>query len=111
MGFHPDSTGRQNAYHSAGLMGYFGIPIKPSTILVFSIAFGISVDDTIHLPAHLGLRHRAAISMTMETDAIVVTVSEETGKISYFKGSEIKTDVSNEALFAFLIKEFMINKN
>jgi hypothetical protein len=33
---------------TAGLMGYFHIPIKPSTILIFSIAFGISVDDTIH---------------------------------------------------------------
>lgn len=33
---------------TAAMMGYFGIPIKPSTILVFSIAFGISVDDTIH---------------------------------------------------------------
>lgn len=33
---------------TAGLMGFLGIPIKPSTILVFSIAFGISVDDTIH---------------------------------------------------------------
>jgi predicted RND superfamily exporter protein len=29
-------------------MGWFGIPLKPSTLLVFSIAFGISVDDTIH---------------------------------------------------------------
>ncbi|WP_367274617.1 RND family transporter, partial [uncultured Lutibacter sp.] len=36
---------------TAGLMGYLGIPIKPSTILVFSIAFGISVDDTIHFLA------------------------------------------------------------
>ena len=36
---------------TAGLMGFFGIPIKPSTILVFSIAFGISVDDTIHFLA------------------------------------------------------------
>jgi predicted RND superfamily exporter protein len=33
---------------TAGLMGYLGITIKPSTILVFSIALGISVDDTIH---------------------------------------------------------------
>ena len=32
-------------------MGYFGISIKPSTILIFSIAFGISVDDTIHFLA------------------------------------------------------------
>ncbi|HET8885958.1 MAG TPA: efflux RND transporter permease subunit [Salinimicrobium sp.] len=36
---------------TAGLMGLLGIPIKPSTILVFSIAFGISVDDTIHFLA------------------------------------------------------------
>ena len=36
---------------TAAIMGYFSIPIKPSTILVFSIAFGISVDDTIHFLA------------------------------------------------------------
>ena len=36
---------------TAGLMGFFGIPLKPSTILVFSIAFGLSVDDTIHFLA------------------------------------------------------------
>jgi predicted RND superfamily exporter protein len=36
---------------TAGIMGFFHIPIKPSTILVFSIAFGISVDDTIHFLA------------------------------------------------------------
>lgn len=33
---------------TGGVMGWFGIPLKPSTLLVFSIAFGISVDDTIH---------------------------------------------------------------
>lgn len=36
---------------TAGMMGFLSIPIKPSTILVFSIAFGISVDDTIHFLA------------------------------------------------------------
>lgn len=36
---------------TAGVMGFVGIPIKPSTILVFSVAFGISVDDTIHFLA------------------------------------------------------------
>jgi predicted RND superfamily exporter protein len=33
---------------TAGIMGYFDIPLKPSTVLVFSIAFGMSVDYTIH---------------------------------------------------------------
>lgn len=36
---------------TGGLMGYLGVPLKPSTVLVFSIAFGISVDDTIHFLA------------------------------------------------------------
>lgn len=46
---------------TAGLMGYFGITIKPSTILIFSIAFGISVDDTIHYLAKYRqeIRHRS----------------------------------------------------
>lgn len=33
---------------TAGIMGFAGIPLKPSTILVFSIALGITVDNTIH---------------------------------------------------------------
>lgn len=45
---------------TAGLMGYFGIPIKASTILIFSIAFGISVDDTIHFLA----KYRQDLSIT-----------------------------------------------
>ena len=36
---------------TGAIMGYFGVAIKPSTLLVFSIAFGISVDDTIHFLA------------------------------------------------------------
>lgn len=36
---------------TAGLMGHFGIPLKPSTALTFGIAFGISVDYSIHFLA------------------------------------------------------------
>ena len=36
---------------TAGIMGFLGIPLKPSTILVFGIAFGLSVDDTIRFLA------------------------------------------------------------
>lgn len=60
---------------TAAIMGYFGIAIKPSTLLVFSIAFGISVDDTIHYlakyrqelkhsPDDIGLAVRNALSET-----------------------------------------------
>jgi predicted RND superfamily exporter protein len=36
---------------TAGLMGFLGIPLKPSTLLVFGIAFGLSVDDTLRFLA------------------------------------------------------------
>ena len=60
---------------TGALMGYFNISIKPSTILVFSIAFGISIDDTIHFLAkyrqelkanHWNIR-RAVINALKET--------------------------------------------
>ncbi len=45
---------------TAGLMGYLNIPIKPSTILVFSIAFGIAVDDAIHYLSKYRMELRAS---------------------------------------------------
>jgi predicted RND superfamily exporter protein len=36
---------------TAGIMGFFSIPLRPSTALIFSIVFGISVDDSIHFLA------------------------------------------------------------
>lgn len=61
---------------TAALMGYFQIPIKPSTILVFSIAFGISVDDTIHYLA----KYRQELSETnWSIRAAVVLALKETG--------------------------------
>ena len=61
---------------TASIMGYFGISIKPSTILIFSIAFGISVDDTIHyLAKYRQELHRH--SMNMREAAILAL--KETG--------------------------------
>ncbi|MCW0483234.1 efflux RND transporter permease subunit [Gaoshiqia sediminis] len=45
---------------TAAIMGFTGIPIKASTILVFSIAFGISVDNTIHFLA----KYRQELNVT-----------------------------------------------
>jgi uncharacterized protein (TIGR00159 family) len=50
----------------------------------------------------LGLRHRAAIGITENTDAITVIVSEERGSVSFVKDGEIKRRVSKEVLIEFL---------
>jgi len=49
---------------TAGLMGYFGINLKPSTILIFSIAFGLSSDGTIYFVTKYRdeLRHGAGVA-------------------------------------------------
>ncbi|HKJ78187.1 MAG TPA: diadenylate cyclase CdaA [Prolixibacteraceae bacterium] len=50
----------------------------------------------------LGLRHRAAIGITENTDAISIIVSEERGFISFVKGGEIKRRISREVLTSLL---------
>jgi uncharacterized protein (TIGR00159 family) len=48
----------------------------------------LPVEKDITIPARFGLRHRAAIGVTMRYDAVALVVSEETGQISYIKNGE-----------------------
>jgi predicted RND superfamily exporter protein len=61
---------------TAAIMGYSGIPIKASTILVFSIAFGISVDNTIHF---LAKYRQELIATGWDIRRSVVLALNETG--------------------------------
>ena len=62
-------------------MGFAGIPLKPSTILVFSIAFGISVDDTIHFLA----KYRQELANNYwNIDKAVFSALRETGISMYY---------------------------
>ena len=51
----------------------------------------LPMTDRTDIPAHYGMRHRAAIGMTENSDADVVVVSEETGSISFVHAGEIRT--------------------
>lgn len=57
-----------------------------------------------YLSKELGTRHRAAIGMTEETDAVAVVVSEETGKISAVMGGEITRNLDGPRLMKILEK-------
>ncbi|PKP31653.1 MAG: transporter [Bacteroidetes bacterium HGW-Bacteroidetes-16] len=61
---------------TAGMMGYFNISIKPSTILIFSIALGISVDNTIHFLSRYRLQLKY---QNWQIRKSVLAALEETG--------------------------------
>ena len=66
---------------TAGLMGYLGVAIKPSTILIFSIAFGIAVDDTIHF---LAKYRQELIANNWEINKSVYNALRETGVSMFY---------------------------
>lgn len=66
---------------TAGIMGWFGIPLKPSTLLIFSIALGITVDNTIHFLA----RYRQEIKLKKWDlkDCVAISIRESGLSIIY----------------------------
>ena len=66
---------------TAGIMGWFGIPLKPSTLLIFSIALGITVDNTIHFLAHY--RHELKMKKWDLKDCIAISIRETGLSIIY----------------------------
>ena len=65
---------------AAGIMGIFGIPLKPSSALVFSIVFGISVDYSIHFLA----KFNNELIQTKNVKNAVIKTIEETGRSMIF---------------------------
>jgi diadenylate cyclase len=66
----------------------------------------LPVTENVELPAHLGMRHRAAIGITEQSDAIAVVVSEESGEISIAREGHISVNASVEELERTLRAEF-----
>lgn len=77
---------------------------------ITSAACILPLADDKDIAKELGTRHRAAIGISKESDAIVVVVSEETGKISIAKDGTLIADVKEDALKRILIKHLVTAK-
>lgn len=64
----------------------------------------LPVTEKENFPAHYGMRHRAAVGITENTDAMAVTVSEQTGSVSLTIHGDIKPDLTREKLLYLLEK-------
>lgn len=62
----------------------------------------LPVTEDPAFPAHLGMRHRAAVGITENSDALAVVVSEQTGEISFAKEGELKNGLTPEKLRVLL---------
>jgi len=65
----------------------------------------LPVSHSLDIPKELGLRHRAALGITHESDSIAVVVSEETGSISVAIRSQFQLNLSAEKLESILTQE------
>ena len=61
---------------------------------IVAVRCTLPITEKTNIPANYGMRHKAAIGITEETDADAVVVSEETGKISFVSGGSV-TPIQN----------------
>ena len=64
----------------------------------------LPVSHELNIPKKLGLRHRAALGVSQETDAIAIIVSEETGGISVARNGKIKLGLTAQQLEIILVR-------
>jgi len=79
-----------------------GVVISQGRIAYAGVQFPLA--ESGELERDLGSRHRAAVGMSQETDAIVVVVSEETGDISIAEAGKLRRKLSLERLRSMLIE-------
>jgi diadenylate cyclase len=66
----------------------------------------LPVSDNLNLPPNYGMRHRAALGMSENTDSLVIIVSEETGQISFAESGKLQHNMDPKDLMAKLELDF-----
>lgn len=87
---------------------YKGSPLHDGAVLIqngkiFAARCPLPSTDQTGLPARFGMRHRAGIGLTEQTDAVVIIVSEERGRISVADAGKIQEDVTPNELRQMLL--------
>lgn len=90
---------------------YKNAPLHDGAMIIFNnkikaVRCVLPSTEMLGVPAYYGMRHKAAIGLTEKSDATVVVVSEQTGKISYVTGGKIHRGIT-----AIQLKEFLMNEN
>ena len=90
----------ESIFFKGGPLHDGAVVIDGNRIVATRVALPISEQSDI--PVRYGLRHRAAIGISEKTDATVLVVSEESGKISYIKNGEFVNFTSNDNLIEII---------
>ena len=111
MAASPLPTGEQPAASLAALPAYDADPLtgeaKRSNGRIVGAGCMLPLSGNTNLSRDLGMRHRAGIGISENSDAVVVIVSEETGSISVAIGGMLKRHLMPETLRQLLRNELM----
>ena len=103
MGADLASTTLQTIFFPGTALHDLGVVVKGNTIVAAGVQFPLAEPGDMP-DTRLGSRHRAAVGLSKESDAIVITVSEETGQIRLAEGGRLSQALSSEELRAELFR-------
>lgn len=93
----------ENIFYKNSPMHDGAVIIKDNRIIAARCV--LPVTEKENFPSHFGMRHRAAVGLTETTDALAITVSEQTGTISLTVNGEINSNLNRDKL------RYLIEKN
>lgn len=93
----------ENIFYKNSPMHDGAVIIKDNRIIAARCV--LPVTEKENFPSHFGMRHRAAVGLTETTDALAITVSEQTGNVSITIGGEINSNLNRDKL------RYLIEKN
>jgi diadenylate cyclase len=93
----------ENIFYKNSPMHDGAVIIKDNRIVAARCV--LPVTEKENFPSHFGMRHRAAVGITETTDALAITVSEQTGNVSLTVNGEINSNLNKDKL------RYLIEKN